>query len=207
MTTVYVVPHTEATHHVESRVGGWFNSELTETGRIQAHATANALKKIVANKAVVYSSDLERATQTAQPIAEMLGSDVVVTPDLREISCGTAEGKSQAWLDERIAYPPRDQSRIDHQIIEGAETRRTAATRIQRFVDELIEQAPAQAVVVTHGFAATFVVAAWIGMPVPATAFVGFDVSPGSITVLEIDELWGNRQVLRLNDTTHLSEV
>ena len=132
MTTVYVVPHTEATHHIENRVGGWFNSELTERGQAQAQATASALKKLVAGTPVIFSSDLVRATQTAQPIADTFASDCIVTPDLREIGCGIAEGKPQTWLNERISYPPRDQSRIDHQIIEGAETRRTAATRIQR---------------------------------------------------------------------------
>jgi broad specificity phosphatase PhoE len=207
VTTVYLIPHTEATHHIERRVGGWYDSDLTERGRTQAQATASALKKIVAEMPVIFSSDLARATQTAQPIADSFGSDFVVTPDLREIGCGIAEGKPQAWLNERISYPPQDQSRIDHKIIEGAETRRTAATRIQRFVNQLIEQAPRQAVVVTHGFASTFVVAAWIGMPIQATAFVDFEVSPGGITTLELDEQWGNRLVSRLNDTTHLSEI
>ena len=207
MTTIYVIPHTEATHHVEGLVGGWFDSELTDRGRNQAWATANAVKDLAANVATIYSSDLARATQTAEPIGEVLGAEVIVTPDLREIGCGIAEGKPQRWLDERISYPPHNPSRIDHQIIEGAETRRVAATRIHRFVTALIKQAPAQAVVVTHGFAATFVLAAWIGMPVEATAFVNFDVSPGGITTLEIDEPWGNRLVSRLNDTTHLSEA
>ncbi len=205
VTTVYVIPHTEATHHVEDRVGGWFDSKLTEKGREQANATASAVARIVAGTPTIYSSDLVRARQTAQPIAEIFDSQVIVCPDLREIGCGVAEGKTQAWLDERIVYPPQDQSRLDHLIIEGAETRRTAATRIRRFVDQLIETAPIEAVVVTHGFAATFVLAAWIGIPVEATAFVGFDVSPGGITTLEFDEQWGNRLIANLDDTAHLS--
>ena len=204
MTVVYVIAHTQATHHIENRVGGWFDSELTERGHEQAHATAVAMASIVAGTPAIYSSNLARARQTAQPIADVFESQVIVSAALREIGCGVAEGKPQACLDERIKYPPQDQSRLDHQIIEGAETRRAAAARIRRFIDRLIQTAPEQAIVVTHGFAATFVLAAWIGMPVEATAFVGFDVSPGSITTLEHDARWGNRIVAKLNDTTHL---
>jgi broad specificity phosphatase PhoE len=29
---IYVVTHPEATHHIEDRVGGWFDSELTRKG-------------------------------------------------------------------------------------------------------------------------------------------------------------------------------
>ena len=34
MTRVFLVTHTEATHHVDGLVGGWFDSELTARGSI-----------------------------------------------------------------------------------------------------------------------------------------------------------------------------
>ena len=36
MKEIYVVTHTQATHHVDRLVGGWFDSELTEKGRTDA---------------------------------------------------------------------------------------------------------------------------------------------------------------------------
>lgn len=205
MKTVYVVPHTEATHHVEDLVGGWYDTELTQRGHAQARATAAAISRVARGRPRIYASDLKRAVQTAQPIARAFDAELTVTPALREIGCGIAEGKPQAWLDERINYPPTDQSRLDHVIIEGAETRRAVAERVYGFVDRLMTDDATQAVVATHGVAATFVIAAWLGMPMDAAAFVSFDVSPGGITRLEFSGQWGDRQITTLDDTAHLA--
>jgi Histidine phosphatase superfamily (branch 1) len=40
---IYVVTHPEATHHIEDRVGGWFDSELTDKGLGQAARIAESL--------------------------------------------------------------------------------------------------------------------------------------------------------------------
>ncbi len=60
-------------------------------------------------------------------------------------------------------------------------------------------------VVVTDGGVATFVVAAWIGMPLESLGSVKFKVSPGSITTLRQTDLAADRQVSSLNDLRHLS--
>jgi 2,3-bisphosphoglycerate-dependent phosphoglycerate mutase len=59
------------------------------------------------------------------------------------------------------------------------------------------------AVIVTHGVAATYVIAAWIGMPRESVGAVKFTVVPGSISVLREDRS-GDRRVLSLNETAHL---
>jgi broad specificity phosphatase PhoE len=41
---IYVVTHPEATHHIEDRVGGWFESELTVEGHVHAARIAEALR-------------------------------------------------------------------------------------------------------------------------------------------------------------------
>ncbi len=207
MPTVYVVPHTEATHHIDGLVGGWYDSELTERGRDQAQAATNALAKLISNQPRIYSSDLKRAIQTAEPIAAHFDVPVITTSDLREISCGIAEGKPQNWLSERISHPPATGARMDHPIIKGAETRRDICLRIHRFLDQLLGEDFDEAVLVTHGFATTFIIAAWIGMPLDATGYVDFDVDSGSVTVLKIDPTWGNRTLKSLNLNAHLASI
>eukprot|EP01032_Pedospumella_encystans_P028457 gene28457-32142_t len=44
MRDIYVVTHPEATHHLEDRVGGWFDSELTPRGHEHAGLAAQALR-------------------------------------------------------------------------------------------------------------------------------------------------------------------
>lgn len=69
---------------------------LTARGMRQARARARALAGEPISS--VYSSDLQRAVQTALPIARRLGLDVTVDARLRERSLGTAEGTPSALL-------------------------------------------------------------------------------------------------------------
>lgn len=112
MRNVYVVVHTESRHHVDGRVGGWYDSELSPRGHEQARLVAAEIRSLVPTGApcAVVSSDLTRATQTAAPIAALLGVDVVTDPGLRELSYGVAEGRPEAWLRERyVPAPPHDE--------------------------------------------------------------------------------------------------
>jgi probable phosphoglycerate mutase len=76
---IYVVAHTQSEHHVQKLVGGWYDSELTEFGRLQADAVAERLASILGREPEVeiFSSDLRRAAQTAEPVGRRLGRDVV----------------------------------------------------------------------------------------------------------------------------------
>jgi len=207
MRDIYVVTHTESRHHVQRRVGGWYDSGLTGRGQRQADAVATRLGALIATPAPrLVSSNLTRARETAARIATRFDVPLEQSGDLRELSYGVAEGKPQAWLDERLVPAP-DHDRLDHRGIEGGETKREFATRIYRAMDTLLEdRAPAQ-IVVTHGFALTFVVAAWIGMPIEAAGQLNLASTSGGITHLHEDDFWRNRQVRSLNETRHLEGI
>jgi probable phosphoglycerate mutase len=154
----------------------------------------------------VYSSDLTRALQTAAPIAAALGTRIIPVRGLREICYGEAEGKPQSWLDQRFQPPPPLGDRLDHDFgINGAETRREFASRVYDAVESILESSDERSVIVTHGFALTFVVACWIRMPLEATGYMNVRSSSGGITELVEDGFFHNRQISRLNDTAHLA--
>jgi 2,3-bisphosphoglycerate-dependent phosphoglycerate mutase len=206
--TLYVVTHPEATHHVDGLVGGWFDSELTERGRGQAAAIAGRLRELVPDGAdvEVWSSDLRRTAQTADVIGRVFGVAPVLSAGLREKSYGEAAGRSQAWLDERFVPPPATGDRLAHdEGIVGAETRGQLGVRVYAALSEIRARPVEHQVVVTHGFALTMLVAAWIGMPLRSTGRVAFRATSGGITVLEEDDLFHNRAVVRLDDTAHLA--
>jgi probable phosphoglycerate mutase len=71
-------------------------------------------------------------------------------------------------------------------------------------VDEMLAADCAHQVVVTHGFTQTFIVAAWIRMPLESVGYVSFPCTSGAITVLQQDDYFHNRAVVKLGDTTHL---
>lgn len=205
MKSIYVVTHTQSTHHLEGKVGGWYDTGLTSDGRRDAIATGDRLATVLGVRDVeIFSSDLLRASQTASAIASRFGQTVIETADLREISYGVAEGKPQAWLDERYVPAP-DHNRMDHRVgIEGAETRREAAERIYRIVGEIVARPCEAQIVITHGFTLTLVICAWMKLPIDSIGFASFPAGSGSITHLHQDDFWRNRAVRSLADRSHL---
>ncbi len=207
MKTLYVVTHPEATHHVERVVGGQFDSELTATGHRQAAAIAARLAETVPRGAEVelFTSDLRRTAQTADAIAAALDVVPVAMIDLREKSLGVAGGKPQKWLEDRFVPPPAVGERMHHhEGVDGAETKAELATRVYRAVEAIVARPCEHQVVVTHGMAMTFVLSAWIRMPIEAAGYVAFRATSGGITVLREDDFLHNRAVVSLNDTSHL---
>ena len=208
MRTVYVIAHPEASHHLEDVVGGWHDSSLTETGRAHASRIAAAIREMVPEDASVelHSSDQKRCVEVAEQLSQVLDVPVIADPGLREKSYGVAEGRPQAWLDERFVVPPAVGDRMGHFAgVEGSETKREVAERIYAAMDKALAGSAEHVVIVSHGFALTFLVMAWTGMPIDALGYVNLRSSSGGITVLREDDFFHNRQVVRLDGVDHLS--
>lgn len=206
--SVYVVTHPEATHHIEGVVGGWHDSQLTPVGVLSAELIAESLRSRIPADARVelFSSDLQRAAQTATIVGDLLHAKPILDRRLREKSYGEAEGRPQEWLDRRFVPPPVIGNRMEHDPgIRGAETKAVFARRVYAAMDAILESACDQQVVVTHGFAVTFVLASWIKMPIDSLGYVNFRAASGSITVLREDGYFHNRQIASLGDTHHLA--
>ena len=207
MKDVYVVAHTESIHHVENKVGGWFDTGLTERGQRQADAVAQRLAVLVGSEPTeIVTSDLLRARQTADRIASRLDCPLTETQALREMSQGIGEGRPEPWLHERFVPAPAN-NRLDHRSIEGSETKRELAMRIYAALDAILADGNATKIIVTHGYAMTFVVAAWIRMPIEAVGYINLRSTSGGITHLHEDDYLQNRGVRFLNDTTHLDGI
>ncbi|OIQ67511.1 putative phosphoserine phosphatase 2 [mine drainage metagenome] len=209
MRNIYVVAHPEATHHVEGLVGGWHDSQLTPTGARAVTSIAAALRAMIPEGADVelFSSDLQRALQTARVVGDLLHVEPILDNRLREKSYGEAEGKPQEWLDQRFVPPPTVGDRMQHdEGVPGAETKALFAQRIYAAMDEIIESSCEHQIIVTHGFAVTFALASWIRMPIESLGYVNFHAASGSITELREDDYFHNRQVVSLSDTRHLAE-
>jgi probable phosphoglycerate mutase len=73
---------------------------LSETGLAQARALARVLSK--ERFSAIYSSDLKRARQTAQPVADLLKQEVIPSERLRERHYGVFQSMTYAEAKERI---------------------------------------------------------------------------------------------------------
>jgi hypothetical protein len=71
-------------------------------------------------------------------------------------------------------------------------------------MDGILASSCAYQVVVTHGYALMFVVAAWIKLPIEAASYINVRSTSGGITHLCEDDDFFNRSIVRLNDVSHL---
>lgn len=95
---LYVVRHGESHTNRDGIVSGHFDTPLTELGKQQAKGAKKALQDVQFDE--VYSSDLQRARDTA---AIIFGGSVPVThqlPDLRERNFGRFEQRPNAEFQE-----------------------------------------------------------------------------------------------------------
>lgn len=204
MRCIYVVSHTQSVHHVEQLVGGWYDTGLTELGRSQAEKTAEFLVSEIKGDIVVYSSDLKRASETAEMIAAYLDVEVHLDRRLREMSYGVAEGKPKEWGDEHIVPQPNDGDRMNHRVFEGAESKLELATRASSALNDIIAKSEKDIIIVTHGFTSTFLVMAWMKIPVTHLGYCNLPSRPGCVSKLVEGDYFGNRGVAYLCKTSHL---
>lgn len=207
MKHLYVVTHPQSRHHTEGLVGGWYDSGLTDLGLRQAASIGQRIRELLPEDAPaeLHSSDLVRAYRTAEVIARRIRAPIQTTADLREISYGDAEGKPRSWLDERFVHAPRIGNRMDHRYgIPGAESKRESGQRIYRAMDRILASPCSYQIVVTHGFALTFVVAAWIKMPLDSAGYIAVRSTSGGITHLFEDDVFHNRGIVSVDEASHL---
>ncbi|HET9437226.1 MAG TPA: histidine phosphatase family protein [Gaiellaceae bacterium] len=142
-TTILLVRHGETDWNRERRVQGHTDTPLNATGREQAAALAAALAGEPV--AAVYASDLARARDTAQAVAQERGLEVRIDPDLREKHFGTWEGLYDHEVLERFpeaATGPWGDGETTEQMLE----------RVLAALSEIASRHPGEQIVaVTHG--------------------------------------------------------
>jgi len=210
-TVLYFVRHGEADSNLHGRFGGHSTVPLTTRGRRQAQLTAHALSPL--RPTALVSSDLVRARQTADTIAESCGLSVELEPGMRERSLGVFDGLAFAEAEAR--YPEawrRLQSRDPDAIPDGAETTDGVYARVTAAIDGLVERhAGGRIVVVTHGLALFHAFSHVCGLGSPARHHRVFVlVDNASITHVEhqLGEDRAHRwRIVRINDVAHLRDL
>lgn len=152
-TCILCIRHGETDWNAAGRWQGHAPVPLNAVGWAQSQALASYLARHGWPLAALYSSDLPRALQTAQAIAEALG--LVVRPDsrLRETDLGEWQGLTReevlAWDGERYAAYLADWRRIP---APGGEARLAVGARARAAFDEIAAHHAGQTVaLVTHG--------------------------------------------------------
>jgi broad specificity phosphatase PhoE len=100
LTTILLARHGESDWNRAGRWQGHTDRPLTDRGREQARALAERLEETELD--AVYSSDLERARETAEIVAATRGLGVTTEPELREVDVGSWSGLTRAEAKQRF---------------------------------------------------------------------------------------------------------
>ncbi|HKY83695.1 MAG TPA: histidine phosphatase family protein [Anaerolineales bacterium] len=197
MTTFLLIRHGE-NDWVGRRLPGWTPGlHLNRRGTAQAEALVELLRPV--RLAAIYSSPLERALETARPLARAKGLAVHRSVGLAEMRVGEWQGQSLRRLSRRKLWPVI-QSTPSLARFPGGESFVEAQARIVTELEALRRKhASRQAIVAcfSHADMIKLAVAYFVGLPLDM--FQRLAVEPASVTALHV----GDRRamLLRLNDT------
>ena len=146
-----IVRHGETAWNAEGRVQGQLDIPLSAYGLAQARCVAAALPE--GRFSALYSSDLERAVQTARPAAAKLGLEVRLDPRLRERDYGVFQGLTYAEARSKL---PSDYARFKSKDpafdFRTGESLSAFFSRATQCIDEIARRHEGEEVLVfTHG--------------------------------------------------------
>lgn len=196
MTRLYLIRHGE-NDWVGKRLPGWSRGlHLNKRGRAQAERLAELLAG--QRFQAIYSSPLERARETAEPLARRQGLAVQLRPSLRDLNVGQWQGQSLRLLRLRRLW-----SVIQHTPsrarFPGGESFSEAQGRLVAEVDALLpaHASPKAAIaVVSHADPIKLITAHYLGLPLDL--FQRLALEPASISILHLGE--GSSRLIRWND-------
>ena len=148
--TCYIVRHGKDDETVR---GGWSNHSLVPEGITQAHALGNKMRERGMEISKIYSSDIQRAKETALILQSYLSCPVEWNPGFRETNNGDLAGMKHTVAEEK--YPGLYWNTLDYaQAYPGGESPEQFFTRVQSAWQELkstLKATEGDVLLVTHG--------------------------------------------------------
>lgn len=179
------------------------NVELAEEGKRQAELLGRRLEGYDIDG--LYSSDLIRAVETAGILNKYLNQNHLIREDIREISFGFLEGKSNEEIEKEFADFRKEQLLLEEDIpYPGGECGRQVFERAMRTIEEIIGTDKSNIAVVTHGGVIRALVSGLLGLDMSKKLLLGVSLENTSITHLVYHKEKERFYLQRFNDYAHL---
>lgn len=195
MTLLLLIRHGENEYVKTGKLAGRLPGvHLNERGQKQAQALGEALTQVPIK--AIYSSPLERAMETAEPIAAPHKLTIQQEPDLMDTNVGRWQGKSLKVLRLTKAWKVVQSAPSRFRFPEG-ESFVDAQTRYIDALERIMQKHKPQDIVavVFHADPIKLAVSHFLGMPLDHFQRLGCDT--GSLTALYVSE--ANATLIKLN--------
>jgi probable phosphomutase (TIGR03848 family) len=176
-------------HGTNPKVGkgltGWLPGvSLNDEGRFQANRVAAKLSKLPV--AAIYSSPLERAVETAEPLARAKNLEISLNPDFGEVHFGDWQGKDFAEIEVNPLWRRFNSFRSGTRAPHGESMLETQA-RMMRGLFALGEKHPGEVVAVfSHADAIKSALTYLLGIPLDF--HLRLEILPASISTVDLFE-------------------
>jgi len=201
---LYLIRHGQSESNqarVEGRLGS-FDPALTRTGEQQAERVGERLASYGVD--AIYASPLQRAYNTAAPIARRTGLEIHVIDDLQEINepdrAGSIDPNADRETADHHAIKARFEAEPTWDNLPGGESSAHFRERIARAIQQIVEECPGKRVAIAcHGGVIQTYVGMVLGLEKNDFPFYAFNASITSVRA------WQDKRALwRLNDLAHL---
>jgi probable phosphoglycerate mutase len=193
MTTFLLIRH--AAHDLLGKVlaGRAPDVHLNARGKMEAERLAERLESTPLR--AVYAGPLERAQETAWPLAERQRLEIRTAPAFDEIDFGEWTSLTLAELGPRADWQLWNEARSRAEA-PGGESMRAVQARVAQGLDRLEQAHPGEAVaIVSHGDVIKSALMHHLGIPLDF--YMRLEIGPASMSVLVLDR--GQPQVMAIN--------
>jgi broad specificity phosphatase PhoE len=193
---IFLVRHGETDYNAKGILQGYSPVPLSARGRQQAVRVAERLASI--HTRLLYSSDIQRAQETAGIISQRLGVPVQLCEGLREWHVGNWTGKPQE------AYAAHLEALGAHPVTytpEGGESQLQTQQRMVAQIHTFLEKHMGETLVcVSHGKAIDLLARHMLGLDVMQPP--AYRIMNTSVTIFDFQD--GTWEVVTLNEVRHL---
>jgi broad specificity phosphatase PhoE len=208
-TRLIIVRHAQSEANAEGRIQGHLDVALSELGLRQSACLAERLADLRVD--AIYSSPFRRTKQTADVVADKVGSQVQTLLGLRERDVGVLQGLNRQEIIEKFPEYGQHGADVRRIKVEGFEQDQVLVPRVTGAFREILGTNRDRTVaVITHG-GVIGTVLRWL-LEMPRVRPGPFAIENCSITIFDVREYAadGERptaQLIVLNDTCHLDRL
>lgn len=177
--------------------------ELSDEGRLQAQLLRDRLINYPID--ALYSSNMLRAVQTAEIINQNFQLPHIIKDELREISFGLFEGKSNSYINEHFHDVKEEQFKLIEDIpYPEGENGTSVYERAMPVIQEIVQSGKKNIIIVTHGGLIRVLLAALFGKNQAKRFLFGVSLENTGITQLIYNPEYDRFYLERFNDCAHL---